>query len=144
MQLHCLGTAPTIAAIVRAVLHVHVHDNKTQIYCTYMYMYAVTGKHSYTCYMCMYTCSFILYLMRLTTPILTSICVHSDLSRVRACLILTRGPASIMLLPLSSISVFTRSRDSVTCTVWERGRRRGEGGGEMVKIVGNGDGKEYK
>ena len=50
----------------------------------------------------------------LTTPILTSICVHSVLSLVRACFILTSGPASIMLLPLSSISPFTLSSASVT------------------------------
>lgn len=50
----------------------------------------------------------------LTTPIRISICVHSVLSRVSACFTLTRGPASVMLVPFSSISAFTPSSSSVT------------------------------
>lgn len=52
---------------------------------------------------------------KLTTPVLTCISTHSFFSRVNACLILTRGPASVILVPFSSISALTPSSSSVTC-----------------------------
>ena len=52
-----------------------------------------------------------------TTPMWTSICVLSALSLVRDCLIHTRKPASVMLVPFLSITAFTPSSSSVTYMV---------------------------
>lgn len=51
----------------------------------------------------------------LTTPRRISICVLSAFKRVSACLILTRGAASVMLVPRWSISALTDSSSSDIC-----------------------------